>query len=293
MVNAFLAYKTTSISFKEKTKPLLAAILLWLAPTIAINSSFWGQTDSMYVCLLLLCVYFFMEDRPTAAIMAFALAFAIKVQAVFLLPLLAILFLKRRIRWSTFVLIPLIYFVMMLPSILAGRSIQSLIFIYYNQSVDFTEPSLNAANFYFFLPENLYGPALWIGLPLALLIILTWIFFYGVKKYNITPTIILLIALGSVALTPFVLPKMHDRYFYAADVLSILTFFYLPEIWFVPIAYQIISLLSYLPFLVFGVDPQKTIPIAVLINTITIGYLLWKQWKVISNDAPLTPPHQS
>ena len=33
----------------------------------------------------------------------------------------------------------------------------------------------------------------------------------------------------SVALVPFLLPKMHDRYFYPADIFSLLAAFYMPE----------------------------------------------------------------
>ena len=62
--------------------------------------------------------------------------------------------------------------------------------------------------------------------------------------------VILLAPLVSVALTPFLLPKMHDRYFYPADVMSILLAFSVPQFWFVPLCYQVISSLVYAIFLV-------------------------------------------
>jgi Gpi18-like mannosyltransferase len=48
---------------------------------------------------------------------------------------------------------------------------------------------------------------------------------------------------------PFVLPGMHERYFYLADVLTVVLAFYRPRLWFVPLLVQTASLLSYLPFL--------------------------------------------
>jgi hypothetical protein len=43
---------------------------------------------------------------------------------------------------------------------------------------------------------------------------------------------------------------MHERYFYLADVLTVLSAFYLPrKLWALPILEQFASLLSYLPFL--------------------------------------------
>jgi len=118
-----------------------------------------------------------------------------------------------------------------------------------------------------------------IGIPLAALLLLTWVLVYGRKNFFLNQNIFMLTALISVALVPFLLPKMHDRYFYPADVISLLTVFFMPELWFVAIAYQIISMLSYMPFL-FGSGSQAMLPLAVLSNTAAIGFLLWKQWEL-------------
>ncbi|MCL4529314.1 MAG: hypothetical protein M1282_07865, partial [Chloroflexi bacterium] len=88
--------------------------------------------------------------------------------------------------------------------------------------------------------------------------------------------------LVATAFTPFLLPKMHDRYFYAADIFSIVFAVTTPKMWFLAAAYQVISLLSYTPYL-FGINPESTLPTAVIVNTITLGFLLWKQWNMIAN----------
>lgn len=112
---------------------------------------------------------------------------------------------------------------------------------------------------------------------------------YGRKSFSLTPGILAFTALVSAALTPCLLPKMHDRYFYTADVFSIIVAFLVPGTWFIPIAYQIISLLSYMPYL-FAVRPQTILPPAVWLNAVTIGFLLWKQWRMTSKeDAPASP----
>jgi Gpi18-like mannosyltransferase len=44
-------------------------------------------------------------------------------------------------------------------------------------------------------------------------------------------------------LVPFVLPSMHERYFYLADVLTLILAFYLPrQLWFVPIIVALVLL---------------------------------------------------
>jgi Gpi18-like mannosyltransferase len=175
---------------------------------------------------------------------------------------------------------------MMLPAVLAGRSISSLALTYVTQGNTYAKASMNAPNFYFFLPQSAYQVSLMVGIPLAGLILLAWVIIYALKRYSITPALLVVTALVSLVLSPFLLPKMHDRYFYPADVFSLIVAFFVPGTWFVPIAYQVISLISYMPYLL-GASPWSVIPFAVLVNTLTIGFLLWKHWRMTpGDDAP-------
>ncbi|MEK7675038.1 MAG: hypothetical protein AAB676_04270, partial [Verrucomicrobiota bacterium] len=62
------------------------------------------------------------------------------------------------------------------------------------------------------------------------------------------------LALLSVLFPPFFLPGVHERYFFAADVLSVVYAFYVPRKWIVPILIQLASVFAYLPYL-FGQEP--------------------------------------
>jgi len=61
--------------------------------------------------------------------------------------------------------------------------------------------------------------------------------------------LLLKLALVSVLFIPFFLPKMHDRYFYPADVISIIYAFYFPQYFFVPIGIIVASFFAYQPTL--------------------------------------------
>jgi Gpi18-like mannosyltransferase len=283
VINSILIYQIVKTQFKKGSKPVLAAMIFWVLPTVIINGAFWGQADALYTCFLLLCVLFLLRDRSILAMIAFAIAFSIKAQAIFILPFLAILFFKKRIPWQSFFLIPVAYFIMMLPALLAGRSFLSLVLAYVTQGNTYFSASMNAPNLYFFVPQNAYQASLIIGFPLAGLGLLTWALFFGRRNILLTPKILLITALVSVALTPFLLPKMHDRYFYPSDVFSLVAAFFIPEIWFVPIAYQVVSLLSYGPYL-FGSHLQGGIPFAVLLNALIIIFLLYKQKKMVAAE---------
>ncbi len=282
IINTGLVFQITKTYFDDVSKSIRAALIFWAAPTIMINSSVWGQTDSLYACFLLLAFLFLLKDRPAVAMIAFALSISIKAQGIFMAPFLAILFLKKQIKWYTFLLIPPVYALPFLPAILAGRPINILFSTYMAQGETFLLPSMNAATLYFFLPQSAYPASLQIGIPLASLILFVWVLVYGLKHYELTKTILATTALVATAFTPFLLPKMHDRYFYAADIFSIVLAVTTPKMWFLAAAYQVISLLSYTPYL-FGINPESTLPTAVIVNTITLGFLLWKQWNMIAN----------
>lgn len=70
---------------------------------------------------------------------------------------------------------------------------------------------------------------------------------YSVAQNSvITSTNIIHLALASTLLMPYILPKMHERFFYPADISSIVFAFYLPQYYWVAIAVQFCSLMSYL-----------------------------------------------
>jgi Gpi18-like mannosyltransferase len=113
-----------------------------------------------------------------------------------------------------------------------------------------------------------------IGMLIALIASASWAYFHRNSADRMEGVVFA--ALVSVALTPFLLPKMHDRYFYPADVFSILVAFLTPQLWFIAIAYQVISGLVYSIFL-FEAHRSTMLILATQLNTVVLVYLLWKQ----------------
>src|SRR5439155_13434238 len=79
----------------------------------------------------------------------------------------------------------------------------------------------------------------------------------------------LLVAALSAAAMPYVLPRMHDRYFFIADLLSLAVAFVYPRYWLAAVLFQIGSLTSYLAY--FGLS--MTAP-GFAVVPITAGLLL-------------------
>jgi Gpi18-like mannosyltransferase len=276
VLGAVLAYKIVRTRYASGSAPLLAASIYLTAPTVILNSSYWGQVDSIYTFFILACVYFLLSERYNLAWISFGVSFAIKAQAIFIAPLLLILLLHKRIRWSGLLWVPAIYFLSALPTILLGRPALDVLSVYITQSGTYETLSRNAPNLYIFFPQSWYSVMLPIGAILAVVIIATWA--ASSAKY-LTSSIgnknIALYALLSVSLVPFLLPKMHDRYFYPADTLSIVVAFLEPKLWFIPLLFQAVSLPGYAAFLFDS--SQTLVYTAALLNTLTIGFLLKRQ----------------
>jgi len=283
IVNTVLVYRVMQLKYATGLKPVLASALFWILPTVMMNSSLWGQTDSLYTLFLLVCLYYLLTDRPFWGVCAFGVAITVKAQAVFIAPLLAILFFKKRIAWQYFLMVPLIYILLDMPAFLLGRPLLGIFTIYTSQAATFQDLSRHAPNLYIFMNSFPYNLGVALGLTIAVVAIGSWIGFSVHSKLELNPDIILFISLVSVALTPFLLPKMLDRYFYPADILALIAAFYLPELWFVPILYQIISGSAYLVSLFDA--PLLLIKGAALINAATVFFLIWKQVRTIGPAA--------
>jgi Gpi18-like mannosyltransferase len=99
-----------------------------------------------------------------------------------------------------------------------------------------------------------------------------WIIFTALDKRELTRERIGLLALLSVRLTPFLLPRMHERYFYPADALSLIVAFFNPDLWIVPFAFQLSSGLASAVYLK-GKGPEPVM-FGALINTVVLIVLI-------------------
>ena len=278
---AFVMYKIVRLRFQDGYLPHLAGAILFSAPTVVSNTAVWGQADSTYLAFLLTCLYFVLAGKQWLALLFFSISFAFKPQAVFLLPLLVVLALRRKVPWVSFVLIPAVYALAAWPAVALGRTWLEVAEIYLSRPSAGKALTHNAASAYVFVPQSalsiLAGP----GIVLAFLVVLIWVVCTWRLTKRTDGSAILLLALISVTLTPFVLPNMHDRYFYPADAISIALAFSLPELWFVPILFQLISGLSYSIYLMSA--SADNLILAAAVNLITLLVLIARQ-VILSRD---------
>ena len=148
----------------------------------------------------------------------------------------------------------LIYAAAMMPAWLAGRPWKELLLVVRLTERGFYHKlSMNAANLYAFA-ERLglsYEVGVRVGLAIAAAAGLV-IPMYAQRLQVDDAEAKLLVATASALLMPFLLPKMHDRFFFAADVFTFMLACALPRFWWLATAMQASSVAAYLGFL-FGV----------------------------------------
>lgn len=270
---AFVVLLLVRLKYDRRPVWLAAFAAVLFAPTVFFNSALWGQCDGIYTTFLLASLYCLLRNWPGRALLFFSIAFAFKLQAIFLFPLFFVLWAKGKLSLKYFLLLPAVYIALCLPALLAGRPFSELLTIYLAQSNTYRRLTLSAPNLYQWLPNNsnVFGQA---GLIFAITLVLLLCYVCLKSDARWGKHLTVRLALTLALLVPFTLPYMHERYFYAADCIAIVYGFYFPRRFFVPLAVVTISLFSYFPFLFQDMTVIKLPYLALLLAVILVSVLI-------------------
>lgn len=202
----------------------LCAYLLTLAlPTVVFNGAYWGQCDAIYTAFLLFGLCEALEERPYRAMAGFGLALAFKLQAVFLFPLLPVLWAVRRVRIKHLLALPGAWLAAQLPALLGGCAPVHVLSPYFAQMGDSMELAINAPSLFQLFNAEEMNPWMFrnYGIAMALFAALGLCALLWRCRARLTPALLTDAAFLLVLAVPYLLPHMHERYFFAADVLSV------------------------------------------------------------------------
>ncbi|HTW08945.1 MAG TPA: glycosyltransferase 87 family protein [Acidimicrobiales bacterium] len=250
IVLGYFTYRLVRLRYPEGWAPLAAAAIVLFLPTVVLNSALWAQIDASYSSLCLGGLYFSLRRRPWWACVFFGLALAFKLQAIFVFPLLALLVLRRWVPWRALLAIPAVFIVADVPAFALGASFSTLWKTYTGEVGLYNELTLNAPNIYQYLDITVSPTLRSAGIAATAVIVLALLAWATARRVELDATRIVLAAAVSAVLLPFLLPAMHERYFYLADSLTVISAFYVPRrLWPLPIIEQFASVMSYMPFI--------------------------------------------
>lgn len=265
--------------------PVFAAVLF--SPTVLLNGAYWAQCDTLYVFFVVTSLYLMLRDRPVGSVVSLAIAFSFKLQTIFFFPMALFGLLHHKYKLRHALIFPLTYLCMLIPALALGRSLSSALMVYVNQSVGqyFERLTYNAGNLYQFFPmlfigddsgyrafflmddeimektEAYLNEANMMDLQSAALIFCV-VIVLAVTAYLIAHRKQLKydqvwgVALFGALFIPFVMPKMHDRYFFMAEMFALLYAARHPRRWWIPACVTAASFICYAPFLM----RQRPIP---------------------------------
>ncbi len=147
------------------------------------------------------------------------------------------------------------------PAVLLGAAPGRLLAVYADQAGTYGALTLGAPSVYQFVPagygtDTLHTMAVLLAGALVLLLVLV----VAAGRLVLTPARLVLVAAVFAVGVPYFLPSMHERYFYLADVLTVLAACYLPRLWCVPVLVQVASFSSYVAYLFVPPPALDTVP---------------------------------
>lgn len=191
-----------------------------LLPGVAFNAALMASADAWWAAPCVMALAAAVDRRHRAMLAWCGVALAVKQQAVCLAPAVLGLLLARQVPVRRWLFAPAAYLACFAPSFLAGAPLGSAVGIYARQAGFFDAIALNAPNIWSIAALLPAGPPL-TGLALAAAI--------GASAWLAARIIILrpegatlvATALASPLLVVGLLPRMHERYFFLADVLAL------------------------------------------------------------------------
>ena len=244
-INCVYAYKIVSVVFDfllafasavlacelmgkkkgETTFCLVYAAMLFL-PTVVLNSAFWAQCDSIYTFFVILTVYYLYKEKYVRTFVFLGIAFAFKLQTVFILPLIICYYLYKK-KFSILMLgiSVAVFWLSGIPAYIAGRPLNTPFLIYMNQADQYHYMYMNIPNFWmlFCIVYDVLNRAALIvtimmcGLGLYMILI-------GKKKMDSSEQFMNTAAWFVWTCVMF-LPAMHERYTFMLDIFLILLSF--------------------------------------------------------------------
>ncbi len=253
VVMAWAAMKLTGVlSGGDPVKKIFSFVLVLWLPSVVLNGALWGQCDVIYAAFAVMAVWLALDGHPALSVVSIALSVSFKLQGVFLLPVYFLFLLTGRIQWKHVPLFPVTYILSILPAVFAGRGLWELLTLYIrNTSTIGDGLNYNSSSIYSLLDLSTLSSAAAarVGFVLAFFFCSGLFVWFLLRFRDMNDRAIfgacLLFAIG----VPFCLPHMHDRYFFIADILSLVLAVSFPKFALTALGVSFGSLLGYYAYL--------------------------------------------
>ena len=232
------------VSLVKKSKfNYLRMVIFLIVPTILMEYTSWGQCDAIYTAFCVLAFYFALKRKSKLSFLFVGLAFAFKLQFLFIVPILFVMLIikdkdgNHYLKWKDIWIAPIMYVINLIP-MFAGRSIVDLLLVYFRQTISSDRLSLDCANlchiyslFDVGAQYSIYPFILWFHIILSITLVLLLVIFiiWLSKRKKLEQCDLLFFATVFSFIMVLFMPKMLDRFYFIASVLGICLAFVKPN----------------------------------------------------------------
>lgn len=194
-----------------------------LLPTVVLNSSYWGQCDSIYSTFLVLTLFFMYDKKYAYAFVMLGLGFAFKLQMIFILPFNVCYYLCSRKFSMIYIGISIITFWFSgIIAFINGRNLLAPFIIYSKQTTSYESMYLNFPNFWVLLGDD-YNDLKRFAIIFTVALLGMGLYIILSKKIEMDSCeVYVSIAVGSIWTCLMFLPAIHEGYSYPLDVLLLI-----------------------------------------------------------------------
>lgn len=192
-------------------------------PTVFLNSSYWGQCDSIYTFFIVLTVYKLLNEKYISAFISLGICFGFKLQAVFIIPFIIFLyFRKKNMSILHFTITLASFWLTGIVAFIKGRNVMDIFTIYADQTGIYKEMYLNTASFWKLVGnEYTIMNDFAILFTVAILGIALYLYILKSSKEQ-TKEDHILVAVWTMWTVLMFLPSMHERYTYPLDIMLLI-----------------------------------------------------------------------
>ncbi len=252
VVLAWASMRLVGVLTKSDAKKLFAFVLVLWLPSVLLNGALWGQCDCIYASFAVLAVYLALDDKPGWSVACAALSVSFKLQGIFLLPVYFVFLVTGKIKWKHIFIFPAVYIATILPAVFAGRGFWELLTLYFRNTATIGDGlNYNSSSLYALFDFNSMSnsAAARVGIVLAFLFCCGIYLWMVLRRKDAGNRALFGAAVLFCIGVPFLLPHMHDRYFFMADILTLVLAVTCPVAALIPLCVNFGSLLGYHAYL--------------------------------------------
>lgn len=216
-----------------------------ILPPVLLEYTAWGQCDAIYTTFALLAFYYALKHKSVLSFISLGLAFAIKLQFLFITPIIFIMLNirdcdgKKYLNWKWVWIVPLMYVINLVP-LFVGADLKDLLLVYVKQSGSSNLFSMNCINLPFLLNPisktchpiliNILN-AIMICIGVAITITMVVLILCVAHRKTLTKNDLVRYAFCFAMIMVYFMPKMHERFYFLAMILGVIYFMIQPNTW--------------------------------------------------------------